>query len=254
MNSWPHNNSFDAFREKLPICNDTTYCAFFKLFKDEIKVKRETSAVKNLELIFNATFELAHQGSFDAMSLRDLSQKTGISMGGLYNYISSKDNIAEMAQAFLSVHLTPLAYSLNSETGDPRQRLEERLRTYVYMSSLFRPWYRFVFMEAKAMASEQKDKAKQFDLIDTANLRNLIEQGIEQGQMSCSNPELAASALMALIQDWYLKSWKFHKNGTSPDDYADFLVSTMDKLLACKDQNTPELSGYNAYSVKNHPK
>lgn len=253
MEVWPHDDSFQAFKTCLPVCRDSIYSEFYHQFRDEIKVKRETAAIKNLETIFTATFDLANKGGFDAMSLRDLSQATGISMGGLYNYIRSKDKLAAMVNDFLSQRLAPLAFSLNLEQGTPRARLETRLRIYIYMSSLFRPWYRFVYMEAKAMDRQQRNQAKQFDLIDTAKLRELIEAGVEAGEMKCECSELAASALLAMIQDWYLKSWKYKQNGTSTDAYANFLVSTMDKLLACKDQHTPEQSRYNACPGTNNP-
>lgn len=249
---WPQEQCFASFKHCLPVCRDTVYSAFFGAFREDIKVKRESAAIKNLKTIFDATFELASHGGFDAMSLRDLSQATGISMGGLYNYIRSKDKLAQMVNDFLSQHLAPLAYSLNLESGSPRQRLATRLRIYIYMGSLFRPWYRFVYMESKSMARQQRDQAKQFDLVDTAKLKELIEEGIAAGEMQCANTELTASALLALIQDWYLKSWKYKQNDTTTDDYASFLVSLMDKLLASNDQHTRDQSGYNVHSGKNN--
>lgn len=249
---WPQEQCFRSFKHCLPVCRESVYGEFFDAFRGDIKVKRESAAIKNLKTIFDATFELASKGGFDAMSLRDLSQATGISMGGLYNYIRSKDKLAQMVNDFLSQHLAPLAYSLNQESGSPRQRLATRLRIYIYMGSLFRPWYRFVYMESKSMARQQRDQAKQFDLVDTAKLKELIEEGVRAGEMYCSNTELTASALLALIQDWYLKSWKYKQNDTSTDDYANFLVSLTDKLLANNDQHTGDQSGYNAHSGKNN--
>ncbi|MCV6624249.1 MAG: TetR/AcrR family transcriptional regulator [Cellvibrionaceae bacterium] len=250
--NWPQEQCFASFKHCLPVCRESVYSEFFEAFREDIKVKRESAAVKNLKIIFDATFELASKGGFDAMSLRDLSQSTGISMGGLYNYIRSKDMLAQMVNDFLSQRLAPLAYSLNLESGSPRQRLATRLRIYIYMGSLFRPWYRFVYMESKSMARQQRDQAKQFDLIDTAKLKELIEEGVAAGEMHCSNSELTASALLALIQDWYLKSWKYKQNETSTDDYANFLVSLMDKLLADNDQQTHDQTGYNDHSGKNN--
>lgn len=236
MQAWPVDNSFQAFKRQLPICRNSVYSEFYDFFRDVIKVKRESAAIKNLETICTATFELASKHGFDAMSLRDLSRSTGISMGGLYNYIGSKDELAQMVNDFLSRRLAPMAALNNPKQDKPRDLLETLLRTAIYMGSLFRPWYRFVYMESKTMARKQRDQAKSFDLYDTQRLRELIEAGVRAGDMDCANPELSASALLAMVQDWYLKSWKYKRNNIDPDDYADFLVSTMDKLLACKDQ------------------
>lgn len=239
---WPVDNSFSAFRAKLPICSETVYCEFFNTFKDEIKVKRESAAILKLKTIFQGIFELANQGGFDAMSLRDLSTHTGISMGGLYNYINSKDNIAEMTERFLGERLTNLAAELGAQTGEPWSQLETKIRIYVYMSSLFRPWYRFVYMEAKAMARQHKDQAKQFDIIDTAEFTTLIEDCVSTGKYDCVNPQMTANSILAQIQDWYLKAWKYKQQGVKTDQYADYLVAATRRVLAKNDQETPAAS------------
>lgn len=242
MSTWPLDNSFAAFRAKLPVCADTVYCEFFNTFRDEIKVKRESAAVKNLQTIFKGIFELAYQRGFDAMSLRDLSTHTGISMGGLYNYISSKDKIAEMAERFLGGRLAEMASALGEHGGSPWQRLETKIRIYVYMSSIFRPWYRFVYMEAKAMAPQQKNQAKQFDIVDTAKFKQLIDDCIASGDHTSLDAQLTANSILAMIQDWYLKAWKYNQQHIKTDQYADYLVATAQKLLAINDHDISETS------------
>ena len=55
----------------------------FEMHKDKMQIKNAKEAnIPNLEKIFTATFKLSSSKGFQAMSLRDLSKETGISMGG----------------------------------------------------------------------------------------------------------------------------------------------------------------------------
>ena len=75
------------------ICRD-----IFRENRASIKIKKENVVVKNLVTIFNATLRLSNEKGFQAMSLRDLCRETGLSMGALYSYFSSKDELLEIIQ------------------------------------------------------------------------------------------------------------------------------------------------------------
>ncbi|EEF26407.1 conserved hypothetical protein, partial [Ricinus communis] len=96
-------------------------------YADRITVKRRKPALRNLEKIFTATFQLANEVGFRAMNLRDLCGATGLSMGGLYGYISSKDQLAEMIEDVVR-HATHEVPRLFAGVADPRDRLEALIR------------------------------------------------------------------------------------------------------------------------------
>ncbi|MCP3955406.1 MAG: helix-turn-helix transcriptional regulator, partial [Desulfobacterales bacterium] len=60
------------------ICRD-----IFHKNRKTIKIKKEAVVVKNLVTIFQATLKLSNEKGFHAMSLRDLSRETKLSMGAL---------------------------------------------------------------------------------------------------------------------------------------------------------------------------
>jgi len=57
--------------------------------RERIAVKKEDVVVKNMMRILDAVFALSREKGFHAMTLRDLSRKSGLSMGALYSYLSS---------------------------------------------------------------------------------------------------------------------------------------------------------------------
>ena len=64
--------------------------------KENIKTKKPDFAVNNLEKLFKATFKISTKIGFHEMSLRALCRETGLSMGGIYSCIESKEMIAIM--------------------------------------------------------------------------------------------------------------------------------------------------------------
>src|SRR5690606_912583 len=94
----PARFSFAQFKRVNPIPPDTLWELVYTRNANTIKVKRIPAALENLRTIFEATFRLANQAGFGAMSLRDLSHATGLSMGGLYGYLKSKDALAAMIE------------------------------------------------------------------------------------------------------------------------------------------------------------
>ena len=83
-------NEFAKFKHRFEQDHDEIWRRIFADNKDSIKIKKEKFVLPNLELIINSTIELSNRVGFRAMSLRDLSRDTGISMGALYSYIASK--------------------------------------------------------------------------------------------------------------------------------------------------------------------
>ena len=63
-----------------------------------IHIKKETTAVKNLDNIYGATLKIANKKGFQAMTMRDLSRETGMSMGSLYTYFTSKEELLKTLQ------------------------------------------------------------------------------------------------------------------------------------------------------------
>ena len=63
---------------------------------ETVRVKKAPLATKRLARIVECTLALANRVGFHSMSLRDLSQESGLSMGALYAYFDSKETLLLM--------------------------------------------------------------------------------------------------------------------------------------------------------------
>lgn len=192
-------------------------------YADRITVKRRKPALENLEKIFNATFKLANEVGFRAMNLRDLCGETGLSMGGLYGYIASKDQLAEMIEDVVR-HATLEVPKMFAEVREPLDKLEALIRASIYVSEILQPWFYFVFMDTRVLQAAQRSTAKDAELHVQSLFAAIIEQIPER---PAGSAELVAAHIVATFQDWYVKRWKYRAADISPDRFADSAVRMM---------------------------
>jgi TetR/AcrR family transcriptional regulator, cholesterol catabolism regulator len=202
--------------------------------RNSIKIKNEEVAVKNLVIIFDATLELGNRKGFQAMSLRDLSEKTGLSLGALYAYFSSKEELLDivMSQGW---HIIDRVLTQQVMTdGSPRERLRAAVRTHLYLSEMLQPWFYFSFMEAKNLPREQIKKIIRGELFTEKIFADILKEGADKGIFTVKKSDLmlTASLIKSILQDWYLKRWKYVHRGDTIDTYARYALDAIERLIA----------------------
>jgi len=196
-----------------------------------IRVKKEATAIKNLAKIFDAVLEIANRKGFAAMSMRDLSSESGLSMGALYSYFSSKDELLEMLQNHGRTIATRIMDEMMSAERDPAERLRTAIRTHLYLSEAMQSWFYFSYMEAKNLSKAERDKAIASELHTERVLEDLLREGGEAGVFLPRDYRLAASVMKAMLQDWYLKRGKYAMRMISVDRYADFVLEFVESFV-----------------------
>lgn len=188
--------------------------------RESVKPKKEAVALKNLGLILEATLTLGNRKGFRAMSMRDLSQASGLSMGALYDYFATKDELLEMIQAAgRRITGRVLRDSMTAEQ-DPAQNLAGVIQSHIYLSEIMQDWFFFSYMEARHLGESEKQKAMASEQYTERLLAKIIRRGNRQGVFAVAKPNLTAALIKATVQDWYLKRWKYAKRRVSVDRYA----------------------------------
>jgi TetR/AcrR family transcriptional regulator, cholesterol catabolism regulator len=200
--------------------------------RETMRVKKEKTVVKNLEKIFGAVLKISNRKGFKAMSMRDLSRESGLSMGALYTYFSSKDELVEMLQ---NQQRAVSARILKERVGHEQTsqgKLKAAIFTHLYLSEAMQPWYYFSFMEAKNLSKVERDKAVGSDLNLERVFADIISQGQTAGVFAQRDSQLTASVIQAMLQDWYLKRNKYAKRNITVDQYAEFVLEFLKRFLA----------------------
>ena len=218
--------SRNVFLSAEDICRD-----IFKENRASIKIKKENVVVKNLVTIFNATLRLSNEKGYQAMSLRDLCRETGLSMGALYSYFSTKEDllniIREQSQRFIS----KVMLEMIEQAETIQEKLRAAIQSHLYLSEIMPEWFIFFFMETRTMKKEEQKKAIASELLTEKIFIDILEEGNEQKDFFVENPVLMASVIKPMLQDWYLKRWKYSRRKVSVDEYAEFVINFVEKFV-----------------------
>ena len=90
--------NFAEFQKQVRLSKEDICRDVYAKNRKSIRVKKESTVVKNLERIFSAALKIGNKRGFQAMSMRDLGRETNLSMGALYSYFSSKEALLAMLQ------------------------------------------------------------------------------------------------------------------------------------------------------------
>ena len=232
--------SFAEFLESFPLQGDALYEKLFSRHSDLIQTQKARVAIANLEKILNATFDISSISGFDKMSLRDLSKRTGMSMGAIYSCITKKEDIALMVADVvrLSSELT-LKHAMKSSTH--WSQIEQSIRFHLYASTLLQPWYFFLYFETRSLPVQQQLESKNIELDAISSFEDRIKAGVDAGEFHTNDAAMVSNTIVVLLEDWYLKPWKTqsltreHQNLLKQEEllnnYCQSLVELVRKLL-----------------------
>ncbi|HDI59667.1 MAG TPA: TetR/AcrR family transcriptional regulator [Desulfobacteraceae bacterium] len=220
--------TYRDFKKSVDQAKSDLYRETLARHPEAVRVKKEATAVRNLERIFAAALKVANEKGFAAMTLRDLSAATGMSMGALYAYFSSKEELLAMLQEqHRSVTRRILEQALDRRR-DPMERLRAAVRIHLYLSEAMQPWFFFAYMEARHLPAAERKKSMESELATEKLFEDLMTEAVAAGALAPRDCRMAASLTKAMVQDWYLKRWKHAGRRITVDQYADAVLDAVE--------------------------
>src|SRR6056297_2116513 len=152
-------------------------------------------------------------------------------MGSLYSYFTSKEELLEMIQN-QGRRLTQRVLRQQIEPVEAvDKKLQTAIRTHLYLTEVMHPWFYFSFMETKNLDKTQQKKSIEGELASEQIYSEILQEGLEKAVFSVEKPVLTATVIKAMMQDWYLKRWKYSRRSISVDEYADFVISVVESIV-----------------------
>ncbi|MET0070351.1 MAG: hypothetical protein ABW096_09940 [Candidatus Thiodiazotropha sp.] len=221
--------TFADYKKGFGYGEDRLYSLLFKRNQELIGIRREKFAVRNLKKIFRATFKLVPKIGFQAMSLRDLLAETGLSMGGVYLTITNKDNIAIIVKDAVTLVCEDIVETAKAE-ADPAVGLEVLIKGYLYASLLLQPWFYFLYFETRSLPLDHQNDSKNLErsqVTEIARLISRLQQRPERGYPA----EFIATMVLTMVQERYLKPWKYKQPAATIDEYAENCLGLIHRSL-----------------------
>jgi len=211
---------FEDFKTNFPYRGKSVYTHLFALHCNNIKTKKQKFAVNNLEKIFKATFKISSKIGFHEMSLRELSRETKLSMGGIYSCIESKEMIAIMIKDMVkTVSSNIVNNALQHE--DRKHAMEEIVTHHIFAAELLHPWFYFLYFETRSLPSIHQKDSKTIELRITSTLESLLSEIDNNHNNDNKKYRFIATMALSMVQEHYLKYWKYKDTSLTIDNYAD---------------------------------
>ncbi|MEM6587338.1 MAG: TetR/AcrR family transcriptional regulator [Pseudomonadota bacterium] len=187
---------------------------------DIVSIRNPRIALKKLTVIIDAALTLSNTKGFQAMSLRDLSKTSGVSMGGLYAYFDSKTSLLNMILSEVTRAVEEVLANPPQEVADdPRRHLSWLIEEHVLLTEAMLPWFTFAFMEAKNFPRHERRMATDSEALTERYFEDVIARAAEQGLLRPGVTPLLAMLIKPLLQDWYVKRAKYHRRGIAVETY-----------------------------------
>ena len=193
------------------------------------------SPVKNPELveerrnqIFESAWRLFTKQGYHVTGLRDLSKETGISLGNLYNYINTKEDILYIIHqkaAEIVVH------AINEETRDARdpvEKLNEMIDVELRTMDKYQDLILLIYQESHALGRESLHAMLQREEMHIQRFQKVLEEGMAQGVFRPSNPKMLANVIKMMIDTWVLKRWALRRK-VSLEEMREGIISVLEK-------------------------
>ena len=121
--------------------------------------------------------------------------------------------------------------SLAKHDLDPVSHLKAIIFGETYMNEIMNPWFYFSYMEVKGLPRSQQEKAMDLELLAQSILLDNFTAGMKQQVFQCDNPDMLAVHSIGLLQQWYLKRWKFKRMQLNADQFASSVFEFVLKAL-----------------------
>lgn len=181
---------------------------------------REARAAWRRSQIITAAVRLLETQSFNQMSMSDLAEEAQISVGTIYQYVESKEDvlvvvIMDILEAYRAA-MTPIIESVE----DPVERLRRAFRAYCEVVESRRSAVVLGYGASRALPAEGRKKVMELEQATTGLFADCVHAGVEAGVFETKSEELVAWDLAVLAHTWALKHWYMSRR-FSFDEYVD---------------------------------
>ena len=148
------------------------------------------------------------------------------------SYFASKEDLLAMLQHQRRTITGRILKERIEQESEPTAKLHAAILTHLYLSEAMQPWFYFSYMEAKNLSKEEQALAVASELYTEQIFADILIQGQASGSFLLRDPQLTASVIKAMVQDWYLKRSKYARRKISVDQYARFILKFVESFIS----------------------
>jgi TetR/AcrR family transcriptional regulator, cholesterol catabolism regulator len=177
-------------------------------------VKDEKLIQKRREEMVKAAVTLFKDKGFHRTTTREIAKAAGFSIGTLYEYIRSKEDVLYLVCDSIYDEVRTRLQSEIVMDQPGINRLKEAIAAYFKVMDEMQDEVLVMYQEAKSLSDEALPYVLRKEIEMTAIFERLIQRSVDAGNLSLSEEEVSLLAHTILIQGqmWTFRRWALQKN------------------------------------------
>lgn len=174
---------------------------------------RRARAEQRSEQLLVAAARLMERSGSRAVSMQALAEEAGVSVGLIYRYFDSKDDLlCSVIVNVLDALAARVPAAIEGAGPDPVERLAAGFRAYCEVIDEHRNAAVLTYREGSSLTEEGRRRIVELEVQTSEPFRALLRQGIDAGLLAPVDVELAAYNLVLLAHGWALKHWYYERS------------------------------------------
>jgi TetR/AcrR family transcriptional regulator, cholesterol catabolism regulator len=191
---------------------------------------RQDPMKKRQLLILKKASKLFIKKGYSQTTMRDIAKATGINLGNLYSYISSKEDI--LCLTFDTYHGPAMDWFVSEgilDIDDPKEQLRTALHQMLVMIHEVVNDILMMYRETRVLPPKflKIVLKKEGDLINI--FEDIIARGVEKKVFNVRDPFFAANMLVFQLSLYALRSWNLKRY--TREEYLDLAEETILKAI-----------------------
>ena len=189
------------------------------------QVTDERRRAEGQERIASTAVGLFLNSGYHNTSVREIAHKAGLSVGSVFNYFTSKEQILfyifsslqSRTEAILQAHREEFT-RLKAEGVEPKALFLMAYERYARLTDELRRYIVLAYQEYKSLTVVERQRLFEGEERIQRFIEEVIAYGIEQGVLPAGNVALKAHCLIVIAQSWAV-SHRALKQFGKVDDY-----------------------------------
>jgi AcrR family transcriptional regulator len=194
--------------------------------------KRSLDGGQNVaEQILDRAALLFYERGYDATSIRDLAEATGVSSSTLYHHYSNKQEILyAVVHRFMQVFNAAIIPALRDPGRTPTARLLDAVRLHLEISDARRAELLRVNHVRASLDETQVRELTRLQWAYQDAVKNAIQEGCAAGEIATDDVDLCTMAVLDMLNG--VRTWFSHSGSLSLNDVVVRYTAMVRKMLS----------------------
>ncbi|MER1989475.1 MAG: TetR/AcrR family transcriptional regulator [Solibacillus isronensis] len=178
-------------------------------------IKDENKIIARRQQIIDAGVKLFKEKGFHRATTRELAKAAGFSIGTLYEYIRTKEDVLFLVCDNIFNEVTKCLTDFPSDTGTI-EGLKQAIRQYYLLIDQMPEEFTIMYQETKSLPKAAMHYILDKELEMVAIFERILKDCVEAGNLSLSEDAiyLAANHIVVQGQSWAFRKWALQKRYT----------------------------------------